>query len=205
MASFQTRLRELRTARKLSQREIAADFKMLQQTYQSWEKGKGSPDDETKIRLADYFNVSLDYLLGNDQPSSPADWTQIAILGKIVAGTPIEAITDIIGYEEISPKLAKTGELFALQVSGDSMLPDIKDKDIVIVRKQSDVNSGEIAVVLVNGDDATLKRVIKKDDGIVLQADNPVVYSPQFYSLAEIENLPVEILGKVVEQRRKNF
>jgi SOS-response transcriptional repressors (RecA-mediated autopeptidases) len=199
---FGQRLSVLRKNKGLSQEKLAKNFDVTRQAAGSWETGT-IPREPILSGLANFFNVSTDFLLGIDQPNSPADWIEIPILGRIVAGTPIEAITDIIGYEEIPPKLAKTGEFFALQVTGDSMFPRVCDGDVVIVRKQADVNSGEVAVVLVNGDDATLKRVIKKDDGIVLQADNPVVYSPQFYSLKEIEELPIEILGVVVEQRRK--
>ena len=99
--------------------------------------------------------------------------------------------------------MAKQGKLFALKVRGDSMLPEFKEGDIVIVKKQPDVESGEIAVVLINGDEGTLKRVKKTEDGIFLYAFNPAVYEPHFYSNADIENLPVRIVGKVIENRRE--
>ncbi len=74
--------------------------------------------------------------------------------------------------------------------------------DVVIVRQQPDVESGEIAVVLVNGNEATVKKLIKKENGIMLQAFNPV-YEPIFYSAQEIEELPVRVIGKVIELRGK--
>lgn len=75
--------------------------------------------------------------------------------------------------------------------------------DVVIVRRQDDVESGDIAIVLVNGNEATVKRVKKQEDGITLIATNTSVYEPHYYSNKEIEELPVRILGKVIELRGK--
>ena len=83
------------------------------------------------------------------------------------------------------------------------MIPEFKEGDIVIVKEQPDVESGEIAVVLVNGDEATLKKVKKDQNGIFLYAFNPDVYEPHFYSNHDIETLPVRIVGKVIENRRE--
>ena len=105
-------------------------------------------------------------------------------------------------YEEITPEMAASGDFFALQINGDSMEPKISDKDVVIVRKQDDCESGDIAVVLVNGEDATVKRIKKRPEGIILAPTNPQ-YEPMFYSNADIEKLPVTIVGKVVELRAK--
>lgn len=108
-----------------------------------------------------------------------------------------------MGYEEITPDLAKTGEFFALKIRGHSMEPRMMEGDVVIVRRQDDVESGDIAIVLVNGNEATVKRVKKQEDGITLIATNTSVYEPHYYSNKEIEELPVRILGKVVELRGK--
>lgn len=106
-------------------------------------------------------------------------------------------------HEEITPDLAKTGEFFALQVKGASMEPTLREGDVVIVKKQPTVDSGDIAIVLVNGDEATVKRVKKQEEGITLIATNTSVYEPHFYSNKEIADLPVRILGRVVELRGK--
>ncbi len=127
---------------------------------------------------------------------------KIHVLGRISAGMPITATENILDFEEISMDMASLGEHFALQVRGSSMAPRIIDGDIVIVRKQSDVNSGDIAAVFVDGKDATLKKIIKTDSGIMLQSFNPE-FQPIFYTPNEIKTLPVEILGKVVELRGK--
>lgn len=106
-------------------------------------------------------------------------------------------------YEEITPEMAATGDFFALQVRGDSMLPTLKDGDVVIVKKQPTVDSGDIAIVLVNGNDATVKEIKESAAGITLIGHNVAVYTPQFYSNADIEKLPVQVIGKGVEMRRK--
>ena len=93
-------------------------------------------------------------------------------------------------------------EYFALQVKGSSMEPRMRNGDVVIVRKQSDVSHDDTAIVLVNGNEATIKRVLKSEAGIMLAPNNPA-YEPKFYSNKEIEELPVVILGKVVELRAK--
>ena len=93
-------------------------------------------------------------------------------------------------------------EYFALQIKGQSMEPKISDGDVVIVRKQPDVDSGQIAIVCVNGDHATCKKVMKQQSGILLQPLNPA-YEATFYSTEDIENIPITILGRVVELRAK--
>ena len=127
---------------------------------------------------------------------------EIPVLGYVQAGIPMDAIEDIIDYEEIPESMARSGEYFALQIRGNSMEPKFSAGDVVIVRKQSDVNSGDIAVVLVNGDDATIKKIKKRPDGVMLIPNNPE-FEPMFYSNQEIEELPVVVLGKVVELRAK--
>lgn len=111
-------------------------------------------------------------------------------------------IEDILGYEEIPKKLADTGDFFALRIKGASMEPQFFDGDTVIVRQQSDVDDNDIAIVLVNGDKATVKQIKKSDAGITLIGFNVSVYPPHFYSNNDIESLPVSIIGKVVQVRR---
>lgn len=202
------RLRELRKNRRLSQLEFARQFGVAQNTVSNWENGNRLLDTDTANKIADFFGVSVDYLLGREPapegapaPSRPGSkW--IPVLGRVAAGTPIEAVEDILDYEEIDAKTAASGEYFALQIKGQSMEPRIKDGDVVIIRKQNDCNSGDIAVVLVNGDEATVKRIKKRPEGIMLIPSNPA-YEPMFYSNEDIEKLPVTIIGKVIELRAK--
>lgn len=124
-------------------------------------------------------------------------------MGSIIAGIPVDAIQDIIDWEEIPREMATTGEFFGLKVKGHSMEPRILEGDVVIVKRQADVESGKVAVVLINGNEAMLKRVKKQENGITLIANNISVYAPHFYTNDEIEKLPVHILGEVVELRGK--
>lgn len=126
---------------------------------------------------------------------------KIPILGFIPAGVPIEAVQDILGYEEITPELAKSGEYFALKVQGDSMAPQIMNGDILIIKKQESAESGDTCVVFVNGDDATVKKVQFKDEGLALIPNNPV-YGIRYFTKKEIETLPVRIVGRAIEVRR---
>lgn len=134
-------------------------------------------------------------------PSHHAKGVRIPVLGRVAAGIPIEAITDVDDWEEIPESMAKTGEYFALRIKGESMSPKLQPGDIVIVKKQNDVDTGNTAIVLVNGNDATVKQIKKTETGIMLVGLNVEVYQPHFYSNKEIEELPVKIIGKVVESR----
>ena len=131
----------------------------------------------------------------------------IPIRGFSRAGVPNLAIEDInyddpSEWEEIDPKLAKTGTFLALRIKGDSMQPEFNENDIVIVRSQSDANNGDIVIAKVNGDEACCKKLFKRNDGIILHSLNPE-YAPMFFSQSEIQDKPVTIIGKVIELRRK--
>ena len=169
------------------------------------ENGDNDVSQSKLKKFADILDVSIDFLLddGNKKLQIPhARGIRIPILGRVVAGIPLEAITDIEGYEEITPKMASLGEYFALRIKGHSMEPQILDNDVVICKCQSDVESGDIAIILVNGDEATCKQIKKSPEGVTLIGFNPLVYPPHFYSNKEIEELPVNVIGKVVELRR---
>lgn len=200
---FSERLKVLRAKAGISQAEIARKIYISQPAYAKYELGTSTPNPETLAAIASILDCSVDYLLGKAPKASNAGYIRIPVLGRVAAGIPIDAIEEIIDYEDISVEMATGGaEYFGLQIKGDSMEPKISDGDIVIVRKQPDVESGEIAVVLVNGNDATVKKVKKSSAGITLIANNPA-YDPMFYSNEDVEKLPVAILGRVVELRAK--
>ena len=197
-------IRELRLASGLSQKDLAKKLHIAPNSLSQYENGNRRIDSELAKRVADYFHVSLDTVYDYNAPSRPASsGVQIPVLGEVRAGLPIEAVENIIDYEEISAELARSGEYFALRVVGDSMEPRICEGDVVIVRKQPDLESGEVGIVLVNGDSATVKKVVKHADGISLIAYNAASYPPHFYTKKEITTLPVTIIGKVVELRGK--
>ena len=198
---FSERIKELRKERKLTQKQFADLMYVDQTTVSCWETGKASPDTEKLSRIADILSVSMDELFGQ-KVAAKSKGIKIPVLGRVQAGIPIDAIEEILDYEEITDAMARQGEHFGLVVRGDSMFPKIVEDDVVIVRKQDDCDNGDIAVVLVNGNEATVKKIKKTPAGVTLIPLNPS-YEMINYSTAEIESLPVRVVGKVVELRRK--
>ena len=192
-------IRYYRKTTKLTQEELGKMLGVGKSNISMYETDDRTPPLDIIVKMSKIFNVDISTLTGN---ASHSDVTKIPVLGYVAAGIPIEAVTDIRDYKEITPDMVKDGsEYFGLQIKGDSMEPRIYDGDVVIVRKQADVDSGQIAIVCINGDNATCKKVVKQSDGILLQPLNPS-YAPTYYSFKETENIPVTIIGKVVELRR---
>ncbi len=195
----------------VSNYKVSKETGITQTTLSAWKNGKITPKTDTLQKIADYFGVSLDYLTGHSKSNSfendnkEIKSTRIPVLGKVSAGIPIEAIENYEGdeWEEIPQEMASKWDYFALKIKGKSMEPKFSENDVVIVRKQPTLESGEIGVVVVNGCDATVKKVYKQENGISLIALNQDVFAPKFYDNKEIEELPVKILGKVVELRAK--
>ena len=147
----------------------------------------------------------MDFIVGGEitPPPKSKNGKWIPVLGDVAAGIPIEAVENIIDWEEINSALAGTGDFFGLRIKGSSMEPRIREDDVVIVRKQEDANTGDTAVVLVNGDSATVKRIKKEPDGGLWLLPNNPAYDPQHFSPSEVAEKPVHIIGKVVELRGK--
>ena len=112
---------------------------------------------DTVSAICSALNINTDYIYSSTPEKKTS--VKIPVLGVIPAGIPIEAIEDVLDYEEISEDMARRGNYFALKVKGDSMLPTIKDGDVVIVKQQYDADSGQICVLMINGYDATLKEI----------------------------------------------
>lgn len=192
---------------------------MLEKNYNPSTGKPISPSLDTLKQLADAMEIDVDVLLKKldenqeillDENLFKKQFGQkktvkIPLLGKVAAGEPIFAEENVEEYLEIDEELAKKGEFFALTIKGDSMFPYLLNDDILIVRKQDDVESGDIAVVLINGDEATVKQVFKNSDGIMLTAFNQQVWQPKTYTNEEIEKLPVKIIGRFAELRRRKF
>ena len=195
------RIKHLRQNANMTQKELAQKLFKSESTVRMWELGKSEPDLATINLIAEIFGTTTDYLIDGTGVGSP---TKIPVLGKVAAGIPIEAVQDILDYEELSPDMVRDGsEYFALQLKGDSMEPRMHSGDVVIVRKQETIENGEIAIVCVNGDEATCKKVMKKDNGaIILQPLNPT-HDPLYFTPDEVSTIPITILGKVVELRAK--
>lgn len=195
------KLKYLRNSNDLSQAELAKKLNISRSSIGMFESNARIPTTDTLVRYAQFFEVSLDYLLGNQRPVEGQDYITINVYGSIPAGIPIEAIEDISDTEDLSLKeYDKSKEYLGLRVDGDSMYPKYLDGDTVIIEKTPDCESGTDAAVYVNGYEATLKTVIKNDNGtITLRPINPN-YSPTTYGKGDD---PVRILGIVKEIRRK--
>ena len=195
------KLTYLRNNNDLSQAELAKKLNISRSSIGMFESNARIPTTDTLIRYAQFFEVSLDYLLGTQRPVEGQDYITINVYGSIPAGIPIEAIEDITDTEDISLKeYDKSKEYLGLKVDGDSMYPKYLDGDTVIIEKTPDCESGTDAAVYVNGYEATLKTVIKNENGtITLKPINPN-YSPTTYGDGDD---PVRILGIVKEIRRK--
>lgn len=197
------RIKERRLQMAYTQEELARKLGLQKSAIAKYENGRVENIKRSVIAdMANILECSPSYLMGWDEPTPSRKGVIINVLGRVAAGIPLEAIEDIIDTEEISEEMAKTGEFFGLQINGDSMEPRMQKGDVVIVRKQEDAESGDIVIAMINGDDATCKRLRKYRDGIELISNNPS-YEPMFFSNEEIMSKPVKIIGKVVELRGK--
>ena len=200
--NIKERIRILAKKHGMSLPALEAELGLGNSTISKW--ANSAPNTDNLNRVATYFGVTLDYLVNGVTSSITSSdgnagiW--IPVLGRVTSNIPINMVTDIIDMEQITEEMAASGEYFALQIHEDSMAPRMKDGDVVIVRQQDYAESGEIVIATINGDDATCKRLRKYAEGIMLLSTNPA-YEPMTFNIHDIEELPVKILGKVVELR----
>lgn len=211
MADIGKRIKEKREHIGMTQEELATKLGYKNKsTIAKIENGTNDIVQSKVIEFANVLDTSVAYLMGWDSNVGPIPngtkekrrGVVIKVLGRVAAGVPIEAVEDIIDTEEITEEMAATGDFFGLQIHGDSMEPRMCEGDVVIVRQQDDAESGDVIIAMVNGDEATCKRLRKYRDGIELISNNPA-YAPMFFSNEEIISKPVKIIGKVVELRGK--
>lgn len=205
--SCSERLSQALSIKNITQTELCKKTGIPKSAMSQYIKGSFEPKQDRIYLIAKALNISEAWLMGYDvsmqrEEHSKKLGIKIPVLGLVRAGIPMDAVEHIIDYEEISETMARQGEFFALQIKGDSMEPKISEGDVVIVRKQPDVESGEIAIILVNGDEATIKKVQKFNGGVNLIPSNSA-YDVITYTNEQIEKLPVRVLGKVVELRAK--
>lgn len=185
--------------------DVCRDLDIPYSTFTDWCNGNIYPRIDKIEMLANYFDIKKSDLVENktNEQRNSFNSAVVFVYGTIPAGIPMECIEDILDTEEISADMLKGGkQYFGLKIKGDSMEPDYLDGDTLILEKADDCESGDDAVIMVNGNDGTFKRVFKNENGIILQPLNPK-YSPKAYSNEQIENLPVRIIGIVEEIRRK--
>lgn len=219
------RIDDLCREKKWSRRKLEREAGIGVGSISKWMKV--TPSTTNLKKVADALGVSTAFLTGDsdfrsEQDAVIAKWTaqqqsglqdevrrieagiRIPVLGDVPCGIPTEAIemVDADDWEEIPEKLARTGTFYGLIAKGDSMSPRIQAGDVLIVKQQSTAESGDVVIAKINGDEATCKRLLKQEDGIVLQPFNPA-YSPMYFSNADILKKPVVIVGKVIENRQK--
>lgn len=192
------RIKQAREVRNITQLEFSKMIGLDKSVMNRIELGTRPVRDDEIVAISNALGISSDELLGTEKVKS----YKIPVFGQVAAGNPIFASDEVVDYEEIPIEWKGKGEFFAVRLKGDSMLPRFAEGDVVIVRKQDSVDSGDLAIVLVNGDEATFKKVEKLDNGLMLIGLNSS-YIPRVYTNEDIERLPVKIIGKVVEARIK--
>lgn len=205
--TFSNRLKKAMEIRKMKQVDLVEKTGLDKTLINKYLANISKPRQNKITILSDALNVNEIWLMGYDIPMEAIpikniEKIKIPVLGTVKAGYDYLAQENIIGYESID-NVSNPKEYYALQVTGNSMEPLFSDGDIAIVHKQEDFESGNTCIVLVNGDEATVKKVVRVDDGIDLIAMNPY-YPVRHFSKEELSQIPVKIIGKVVEARKRN-
>ncbi len=205
------KIKLLREEKNLSQEDLAKKLNVARQTIFKYETGIVTNIPLSKIKeIANILGVQPSYLCGWQDISNVEplhlnrNVIKVPIYGEIPAGVPIEMIEDdfIEEYEEVDADLARGGKvLFGLKIKGDSMYPEFRNGDNVIFQKVDTCENGDYCAVSINGTECTFKKVIRKENGITLMPLNSA-YEPMFYTNQEIAELPISILGVVIEVRR---
>lgn len=215
---FIRRLTQLMEEKNLTQVELAEKIGITNVTISRYLSGERKPRVEIVAKLAKELNTTVDYLLGNSDTFSKDNIVEainkvfgkksfinkqlLPVLGTVKAGYNYLAEENIIDYIEPSMTISDPVNYFGLVVKGDSMAPLFDEGDYLIVHKtDGDFNTGDIGIVLINGDEATVKKLVKTETGIELQAFNPY-YPAKKYTYEEMQNLPVKVIGVVVRQIR---
>jgi repressor LexA len=216
--SFQNRLQKAMNIRNIKQVELVEKSKLDKSLLNKYLSGVSNAGQKKLTALANALNVNEVWLMGYDVPMErelkidkniagiephSTEAATVFVYGTIPAGTPIECIENILDTEEIPLDMLKGGkQFFGLKIKGNSMFPEYIENDVLILEKVEDCENGDDCVVMVNGNDGTFKRVFKNENGVILQPLNPE-YQPMIYTNKQIEELPVKVIGKVVELRRK--
>lgn len=197
------RIKFLREEFNMTQQELADKLNGAKSTVAMYEKGDRKPSLEILVKLSEIFDCSIDYILcKTDTRNAIINVARIPILGTVKAGYDWLAEENVVDYITLKETIPNINEYYALKITGQSMLPLLSEGDLVIVHDQDDVESGQTAVILINGEEATVKKVIKTNDGIELHAMNPY-YPVKKFTYEDMKNIPVKIIGRVKEAKIK--
>ena len=209
------KIRNFRQSKNITQEEVAEFLGVTTQAISRYELGDRKTDNDVLFRLADYFNVSInDFFppISFDNATHVElenDTAQIPVLGIIKAGIPIEAQENILEYIDIPKDWLRGGKTYyGLKVDGDSMYPKYQQNDIVIFEKCDDMYAADNkdCAVLINGFDATFKKVKLNQNGITIipyNIDNTDGFETTYYDSEEISKLPVKIIGIKKKKRTR--
>ena len=202
-------LKEIREALDYSTYDVNKLCDISQSYLSLMENGKRKPSAIILKKLAPIYN--LDYIdlykkagyidLIQDETNN-SKIVKIPILGTVKAGYDWLAEENIVDYITLKEDLPNAKEYYALKITGDSMLPLLSEGDLVIVHDQDDVESGQTAVILINGEEATVKKVVKTNEGIELHSMNPY-YPVRKFTYEDMKSIPVKIIGRVKEAKIK--
>lgn len=192
---LKTLIKQKREEKRLTMKELSDKIGVSEGTISRWESGNISNMRRDKIQaLSNVLGIPPQVIMGWEEPKP----NRIPVLGRVAAGIPIEAIEEIIDYEEVDDRLAALGDLFGLRIKGNSMEPRICNGDTVIVHKQPEAENGDTVIATINGDDAVCKKLYIYGDTILLRSTNPA-----YEDINVTGRTDFHILGKVVELRGK--
>ena len=199
----------LRERKKIDQQQLADILNVPRSTLACWENNIRTPKLEQIVKIAEYFNTSLDIIYDNFDNGNlvdvDSDIIKIPVFGTIKAGIPIESQSDIIDYVEI-PKIWTRGakKFYGLKISGDSMFPKYDENDIVIFEQNDDTSlyHGKDVAIMINGTESTFKKLLVNEQGIVLQPYN-TGYDIMMFSKEDVEQFPIKVVGIAREKRTR--
>lgn len=202
---FSQILKNLRKQNSITQQQLADVLCVDKTSVSKWESGANYPNQNIQVAMAEYFGVSVDYLLGRADTPTPnykntftlEPYIKLPIFGEIRAGTPINMEQGETGEWEYADASYGDGQHFMLRVNGNSMSPTIPDGSIAIIRVQDYAEPKQIVAFAMDGEYATLKRYYPRPDGsILLRGDNPEADS-YLITKDQIQNGEAHILGIV--------
>lgn len=214
ITAIKYRISKALAIRNMTQQELADSTGIPKSSISQYISGYAKPKDDRIHLMAKALRVQEPWLLGYDvsmdsqeraeqPPVTKPKPIKIPVLGMVHAGYPVDAIEDVLDWEEVTPEMSARGDLMALQVKGDCMEPRFAEGDVVIVLCQNTAESGDIVIVMVNHDEAEMKKLKRFENGCINLVPLNAAYPVKSFSPQEIEELPIRILGKVIELRAK--
>ncbi len=187
---------------KMTQKSLADKLNVGTSTVSNWAKGLKSPRMDKVDAMCEIFGCSRSDLVEMPKDNKEVKTISIPVFTYVSAGNGVYADSNIERYVAVPSSLIRNDEYFGLRVRGDSMLPEIRNNDVVIVKKQDTAEDGDTVIALVNGDEGYCKKFVTFGKGISLVSHNPA-YNPMIFTYDQVESTPVKILGVVKQLIRE--